>query len=167
MTHLFYLALGCTIFAAIALIGSFFSMQTSRATMRRIKEVTHRGKRFRRGAPIAKDAGRRFVAIIRTIRARLGIAEDIALPERMARAGYKGILPVDIYAAARILCPLLGLLVGSLIPYLRNFWMIALPAICYLAPNMILTRLVARRERGSAKAFPTQSTCSSFASTRA
>ena len=154
MTHLFYLTLGCTIFAAVALLGSFFCTQTSRATMRRIKEVTHRGKRYRRSVPLVKDTGRRVVAIIHWARARAGMSEDIALPERLARAGYKGVLPVDIYVASRILCPLLALLAGSFIPYSRMFWMIALPAVAYLTPNIVLTRMVRGRREKIRKSIP-------------
>jgi tight adherence protein C len=154
MTHLFYLTFGCTVFAAVALIGSFFCTRTSRATMRRIKEVTYRGKGFRRGAPVVKEAVGRIVAIIHWARAQAGMSEDIALPERLARAGYKGVLPVDIYVASRIFCPLLALLAGSFIPYSRMFWMIAFPAVGYLAPNIVLTRLVKRRREKIRKSIP-------------
>jgi tight adherence protein C len=153
MIRLFSIAFGTAIFAAVALVGSLFCTHTSRATMRRIQEVTHRGRRSWR-TPAAKDAGRRIFAAVRWLRARLGMAEDIALPERLARAGYKGILPVDVYTASRILCPLLGLLAGSVIPYHRAFWQIALPALAYLAPNIALTRLVKRRREKIRKSIP-------------
>jgi tight adherence protein C len=154
MTYLFQLALACTIFAAAALVGSFFSTYTSRATMRRIKEVTLRGRGFKRGVPIAQDASRWLFAVVRWARARAGIAEDIALPERLARAGYKGPMPVDFYTAARILCPLLGLAAGSFIPYSRGFWMIALTGIGFLLPDMTLTRLVTRRRGKIRRSIP-------------
>ena len=154
MNRLFQLALACTIFAASALVGSFFCTHTSRATMRRIKEVTLRGRGFKRGVPIAQDASRWIFAIVRWARARAGVAEDIALPERLARAGYKGAVPVDFYTAARILCPLLGLLAGSFIPYSRGFWMIALTGIGFLLPDMTLTRLVARRRSKIRRSIP-------------
>jgi tight adherence protein C len=154
MTHLFHLALACTIFAAVALVGSLFSTQTSRATMRRIKEVTVRSRGFKRGVPFARDAGRWVFAAVRWVRARAGIAEDIALPERLARAGYKGPVPADVYTAARILCPLLGLAAGSFIPWNRGFWMFALTALAFLAPNIALTRMVARRRNKIRKSIP-------------
>jgi tight adherence protein C len=154
MNHLFYLAFGSTIFAAVALAGSFFCTQTSRSTMRRIKEVTNRGRRFRRGAPLATEAGRRLVALIRWARGRAGMSEDIGLPERLARAGYKSAFALDVYSAARILSPLLALAAGCLIPYSRMFWMIALPALGYIAPNIVLTRLVKRRREKIRKSIP-------------
>jgi tight adherence protein C len=154
MNYLFNLALGASIFLALALAGFFFASRTSRATLQRIEEVTHRGQRFRRNAPLAKDAGRRMVAFMHFVRAQIGVSEEVGLPERLTRAGYKGVLPVDVYLAARILCPLLALLAGFLIPYSRMFWMIALPAVFYLAPNIVLTRLVKRRREKVRKSIP-------------
>jgi len=154
MNHLFYLTLFASIFSALALAASLFFTRTSRATLQRIKEVTHRGRSFRRTTPFARDAGRHLFAVMHWVRAQVGMAEDIALPERLARAGYKGILPSDVYSASRIVCPLLALLAGSLIPYSRMFWMIALPAVFYLTPNIVLTRLVKRRREKIRKSLP-------------
>jgi tight adherence protein C len=152
--HLLSLALGATLFCALAMVGMLFSSRTSRATMRRIREVTQRGRRFRRNAPLVKDAGRRFFAAVHWVRARLGLTTDAELPERLANAGYKGTLPADIYNAARVLCPLLGAGVGALVPYSRPFWPIALGAIGFIAPNIALTRLVARRRERIRKSIP-------------
>jgi tight adherence protein C len=154
MTQLFYLTLGATLFTAVAVVGLLFSSHTSRATMRRIREVTYRGSRFRRNVPLAKDAGRRLFTMVHWVRARLGLTTDATLPERLANAGHKGTLPSDIYNAARILCPLLGFAAGSLIPYSRTFWMIALSAIGFIAPNIALTRLVKRRREKIRKSIP-------------
>lgn len=145
MNHLFYLALGATLFCGFALAVLLFFSRTSRATMKRIREVTHRANRFRRSAPLGKEAGRRLFATMHWVRARLGLTEDDALPERLANAGYKGTVPADIFNATRILVPALALIGGSLIPYSRGFWMIALPALGFIAPNIALTQLVKRR----------------------
>jgi len=145
MNRLFSLTLGVTIFSALALAVCVFFTRTSRATVQRIHEVTHRGRSFRRSVPLAKDAGRRLFAIMHWARARLGLAPDSALPERLANAGYKGALPADIYNAARIVCPLLAAAAGSLIPYSRTFWIVTLPALGFIVPNIVLTRLVKRR----------------------
>ena len=52
------------------------------------------------------------------VRAHLGLADEADLPERLANAGYKGTFPADVYNAARILCPLLGLIAGLFIPFM-------------------------------------------------
>ena len=94
------------------------------------------------------------MAVVHWVRARLGLTADADMPERMANAGYKGTLPADLYTAARIFSPLLALIAGSFIPYNRSFWMIALPAAAFIAPNMVLTRMVKRRREKIRKSIP-------------
>jgi tight adherence protein C len=154
MTLLFYLTCGATIFSALALAIFLFFTRTSRAALQRIREITYHGRRFRRSVPIGSKAGRRFMAIIYWVRARLGLATDAELPERLANAGYKGKQAADLYTAARIFFPLLALIAGSLIPYYRTFWMIAFPAVAYIAPNIALTRLVKRRREKIRMSIP-------------
>jgi tight adherence protein C len=48
----------------------------------------------------------------------------------------------------------MGLLAGSAIPFDRMFWMIALPAAGFIAPNIVLTRLVARRREKIRRSIP-------------
>jgi tight adherence protein C len=103
---------------------------------------------------MGSNAGRRFMVVVHWVRARLGLIADVDMPERLANAGYKGTLPADIYTAARIFCPLLALIAGSFIPYNRSFWMIALPAAAFIAPNITLTRLVKRRREKIRKSIP-------------
>jgi tight adherence protein C len=154
MTYLFYLAFGATTFLALALAASFFLTRTSRATMQRIREVTHRGRNYRRDAPMTKDAGRRLFAMVNWVRARLGMTDSAALPERLTNAGYKGTFPANVYNAARILFPLFALAAGSCIPLMRTFWMIALPAAAYIVPNIVLTRLIKRRREMIRRSIP-------------
>jgi tight adherence protein C len=94
------------------------------------------------------------MAIVHWVRARLGLAADAALPERLTNAGYHGQLPADLYTTARILCPLLALAAGSFIPYSRACWMIVLPAVAFLAPNIALTRLIKRRREKIRRSIP-------------
>src|ERR1035437_4031629 len=154
MTYLFYLAFGATAFLALALAASFFLTRTSRATMQRIREVTHRGRNYRRDAPMTKDAGRRLFAMVNWVRACLGMTDSAALPERLTNAGYKGTFPANVYNAARILFPLFALAAGSCIPLMRTFWMIALPAAAYIVPNIVLTRLIKRRREKIRRSIP-------------
>ncbi|MGA2437380.1 MAG: type II secretion system F family protein [Acidobacteriaceae bacterium] len=154
MTPLFYLTCGATIFSALAIVILLFFTRTSRAALQRIREITYHNRRFRRSVPIGINAGRKFMAMIHWVRARLGLAADVELPERLANAGYKGKLSADLYTSARIFCPLLALVAGSLIPFDRVFWMVALPAVAYIAPNIALTRLVMRRREKIRQSIP-------------
>jgi tight adherence protein C len=145
MNHLFYLTFGVTIFFALTLAAVFLATRTSRATMQRIEEVTNRGRSYRRDVLVTKDAGRRLFTIIHWVRARIGLTDEANVPERLANAGFRGTFPTDVYNAARILCPLLALGVASLIPMSRVFWIVALPAAAFIAPNIVLSRLIRRR----------------------
>ncbi len=154
MTPYFYLGISSTIFSAIALVAAFVFTRTSRATMQRIREVTYRGRSYRRGSPVTTDAGRRLFTTIHWLRARLGLADDVDLPERLTNAGYRGTFPADVYNAARILGPLLGFAAASFVPSGRLFGMIAVPAVAYIAPNIVLTRLIKRRREKIRRSIP-------------
>jgi tight adherence protein C len=154
MTLYFYLAVGSTIFSALTLVVALIYTRTSRATMQRLREVTYRGRSYRRSSPATTDAGRRLFTMIHWIRARLGLADAADLPERLTNAGYKGTFPVDVYNAARILGPLLGFVASSFIPTARIFGMIAIPALADIAPNITLTRLVKRRREKIRRSIP-------------
>ena len=154
MNHLFYITFGVTIFSTLALVVAFLSTRTSRATMQRIREVTHRGRSYRRDAPVAMDAGRRLFTIMHWVRARIGLTDEANLSERLANAGFRGTFPADVYNAARILCPVLALAVAFFIPWSRTFWIIALPAAGFIAPNIVLTRLIKRRREKVRRSIP-------------
>jgi tight adherence protein C len=154
MTPLFCLSFGASIFFSIALVGVVLSTRNSRAALLRIREITDQGRQFRRSVPMGSDAGRRFSATVHWMRARLGLGDDAALPERLTNAGYKNGLAADLYSAARIILPALALIAACLIPFDRSFWIFALPGIAYIAPNMTLTHLVKRRREKIRKSLP-------------
>jgi tight adherence protein C len=154
MRTAFDLAFGATVFCALALGAFYFVTRTSRATMLRIRDVTYRGRNYRRSSPLAEAAGLGLFAAVRWVRAHLGVAEEANLPERLANAGYKGTFPADVYNAARVLFPALGLCAGFSIPFHRAFWVIALPAAAFIAPNIVLTRLIKRRREKIRRSIP-------------
>jgi tight adherence protein C len=154
MNTLFCATVGITIFSALALVAAVFFTRASRAALQRIRDVTDRGRRYRRVNPRGNEATRRLFTVIHWVRARLGLADPADLPARMANAGYKGSFPMDVYNAARLLFPLIALAVGLLIPLHRSFWMIALPAVGFILPNIILTQLVKRRREKMRRSIP-------------
>jgi tight adherence protein C len=154
MTPFFYLAFGATIFTVAVLAAWPFLTGTSRATMQRVREVTHRGRGYRRDTPLARERGRKVFAMVRWVRARLGIADAADLPDRLANAGYKGTFPVNVYNATRIVCPLVAFAAAIFIPFGRIFCIPAFPAAAFIAPNIILTRLIKRRREKIRKSIP-------------
>jgi tight adherence protein C len=154
MNNLFYLAAGSTVFTALILIAAAVFTRRSRATLNRVKELTRRGRAYRRSGPVTADAGRRFFKVIHWVRAQLGLADAADLSQRLTNAGYRGPFPTDLYNTARILGPLLALGVAAFIPVMRAFWMVALPSAAFIAPNIVLTRLVKRRREKIRRSIP-------------
>jgi tight adherence protein C len=154
MNALFYLAAGATLFIAIILGATAVSTRRSRATMQRVKELTQRGRTYRRATPVRADAGRRCFTVIHWVRARLGLTDAADLAQRLTNAGYKGPFPADVYNTARIVCPVIAFCAAAFLPDMRLFWMIALPATAFLAPNIVLTRLVKRRREKIRRSIP-------------
>jgi tight adherence protein C len=154
MAYLLYFGIGIAIFSAMGLLVSFFWSGTSRATMQRVREVTRAEQGIRRAAPVRRLMWRRLFAAVQWLRKRAGFADDLSVPERLAQAGYLGATPRDIYVAARIVCPLLALAAGAFIPWSPGFWMIALPCVAYLAPEMVLGRLIGRRREKIRRSIP-------------
>jgi tight adherence protein C len=154
MNALFYLATGATLFISMTFVAVMVFTRRSRATMQRVRELTHRGRAYRRATPVTAKAGQRFFTVIHWVRARLGLADAADLAQRLTNAGYKGPFPADVYNTARILLPAVALCGAAFIPSMRLFWIIALPAAIFIAPNIALTRLVTRRREKIRRSIP-------------
>ncbi len=145
MTYLFHISAGLLIFSACGLLACFLASSTTRATMRRLREATKISQGRLRQVSRREQVSSYFAARLHEIRVRLGTSETSTLRDRITQAGYRGPLAVDSYIAARVLGPILGLMAGSAIAPNRGFWMIAFPAVAYLAPDILLQYLVRQR----------------------
>jgi tight adherence protein C len=154
MSLSFYLALGGTLFWAMLLGCYFLSLRNARATFLRVLEATQTGAN--RGLRLQRrhELGEQLLELVHNVRMRLGLSEDVTLRERVESAGFKGTLAVDLYVASRVLLPILAFVIGSTISWNRMFSMIALPAVCYLLPDIILQRLVKRRREQIRRSIP-------------
>ena len=141
----FELGFAATLFLAISLLIVMFATRRSRATARRIREVTLKNGRTGRRFSAVREMISEMLASVRWLRVQLGISDETDLEQRLSEAGYKGTNAVDLYNAARFLGPLLALGCAISVPVARIFWILALPATAFIAPNMVLTRLIARR----------------------
>ena len=146
--NLLYITLAPTAFFGTMLLFSLFATRSARATGQRVREVVLRRHELEHESPRTSDFGRRLLANVHRMRAQLGLSESDEVPKRLANAGYRGSLATDVYNAARFVMPLMGLIIGLMIPFMQMLWVTALPAIGFIAPNIILTRLIkSRRER--------------------
>jgi tight adherence protein C len=149
-----YLFAGLTVFSTLVLLGYLVLPKESPKVLQRLVEVTRTGSERTTRVTKTEKIGELSARAAAWFRAHLWLTEDPGLRTRFACAGLKGARPGDLYHSARILGPLLLLLIGSLIPYARFFWMAALPAIAYLAPDLVLARLIRTRSEHIRKSIP-------------
>ncbi len=144
-----------TIFSAAALLVFFLASGTQRSALRRLREVTHaKGEAKGQAGRLNEAAKRRLFLMMHWVHIHVGLSEDLALKPRLIQAGYRGSGPADLYMATRVLAPLAALVLGSLIPFNRMFFMMALPGVGYLLPDIILQRLVLSRREKIRRSIP-------------
>lgn len=151
---LFYVTVFATVFFATVMLIWLLAARRAQATAQRVQFLVQRGQVLDGESSQNKELGRRIFAMIHSVRARLGLADADDLAERLGNAGYKGSLPKDIYNAARILLPLGALVVGAIIPVAQMFFVIALPAIAFICPNIVLNQLIKRRRERIRRSIP-------------
>ena len=154
MDHLFYFFVAVTFFSAAALSISFLTAASTRATNRRVTEATRPRSLGLEQVSRRQRSAEYFAASIHTMRVRFGLSEAATLRDRITQAGYRGAFAADIYIAARVLGPILGLVAGSLANSNRGFWMISFPAVLYLVPDILLQQLVRRRREKIRRSLP-------------
>jgi tight adherence protein C len=154
MSYLLFFTTAFTIFSAIGLVVSVLMTRTSRATMQRLAMVTHGDSKIRTKANRKSDLQKKVYALVHWIRARLGMSADNRLLDRFSRAGFKGGSKADAYFAARMLGPVAAIIIASFIPSHRSFWMLSLAGVSYLAPDIILERMIKRRREKIRRSVP-------------
>ncbi|MDE1155951.1 MAG: type II secretion system F family protein [Acidobacteriaceae bacterium] len=88
------------------------------------------------------------------LRRKLGLKLSAKSQEDLQAGGYRGRYAADIFFALQTLTPLLGVLLGSLVPSNTLFWMVALSATGFLVPNLVLTVKVKQRRERIVRALP-------------
>jgi tight adherence protein C len=155
MNHLYYFAIMSMIFSVMGLIGCYMLTRTSRAVSDRVLRIAMGGPTR---AAVKRSTGNelrnRVFETVHWIRTRLGMNETPKLLERFAHAGLKSSAARDTYFAARLLGPVAAVALGSFITDYRMFAMMALGGISYLAPDIVLTRLIKRRREKIRKSVP-------------
>jgi tight adherence protein C len=150
---MFYTALALTLFSTLCLVAYLLLGKEPGQDFDRLVEVTRSAEARVETPSGARKLGALSLASATWLRSHFGITDDASLQMRFARAGLKGTMPADMYLSARILGPVVALLVGSLLPHAR-FFMIASPAVVYLLPDLILERMIKRRREKIRRGVP-------------
>lgn len=94
-----------------------------------------------------------LMSVIRAIRRKLGLKHDDSLLERLSGAGLaRG--SADAYFAARFICPLTGLFIGTFVPGTPMAGFLLPAGLGYLAPDFWLRRRTKRRRQRIRRGVP-------------
>jgi len=145
MNLLFYALTGLTIFLAISLLATLLLDGPARVTARRVMAVAQRQPSAQPGTLHSERLQKRILAGAGWLRGRLGLSDNPRLAERFVQAGFRKGSQRDLYLAARALCPFAAAGMAWLAPSHRIFWICALAGVTYLAPDLLLERLIKRR----------------------
>jgi tight adherence protein C len=155
MSPLFFICISIMVFSAMGLLGSVMLTRSSRAASERMFQVTLGvSAKTQPRASRTNEVQKNIFAGVHWVRSRLGMTEDAKLLEKFAHAGLKSSGARDTYFAAKLIGPVVAVLIGSFIPSNRAFSMAALGGIFYLLPDMILNRLIKRRREKIRKGIP-------------
>lgn len=146
-------AIASTIFCGLMLIATVVTGERAR-TNQRVRQVTATASAVRRAPTGRRRTVARFEQIVRRLRTKLGLVDDERLRRRLQYAGFREPGAVEIYFAARILGPLLGILIASFIPGDTLIWMLGLAAVTYLAPDFWLDRAIKNRRERIRRSIP-------------
>jgi tight adherence protein C len=145
MNLLFYALTDLTILIAIGLIASIVYGRASRATAQRVILVTQRQQSVHRSSPRSPKLQKKIFATVSWLRSRLGLSENPRLTERFVQAGFRNSAHRDLYMTTRMLCPVIAAGLGSFMHSNRILSTIALGGLSYMAPDILLQRLIKRR----------------------
>jgi tight adherence protein C len=79
---------------------------------------------------------------------------DDQLKQRLLSAGIKNPQSMNAYSASRVIGPLIGVALGSLIRTNTIFWALSLGAVSYLAPDTWLRMMIKKRRERIRKSLP-------------
>jgi tight adherence protein C len=145
MNVLFYLMMMLSGTCAAGLIALSLLGRGRRTTLRRVQAIVDG-----RAKPLVPERmsgamSRKLLAVSAWLRENLGMSVNAELAERFEQAGILEPSHRDAYLVARLLAPILALIAASFIPWSRPLCLMGLPAVAYLAPDILLTRMVKTR----------------------
>ncbi|ACO33480.1 type II secretion system F family protein [Acidobacterium capsulatum] len=152
MTTLFYLALAIMLFSVSALLVNLLLAAPERTAARRIAEVTQH--EVVRGPSPTKVLGKSMLHAMKGLRVTLGMVENQKLRDRFMAAGMRKPEHMELYLGARLLAPLLGVLIGTFFPSNTFLWAVALAGAGYLGPDFWLERKVKGRRHRISRSMP-------------
>ena len=153
MSLILILSIVITAICAAGLLVALYRMMPSRQA-KRVMEVTRTPAAFDTVAEEPVSLVQRVLDMVRKIRTRLRFEDNEKLRQRLIAAGRRSKSDIDIYFGLRLLAPLVALVIATFIPNSGGFWMIVLPVVAYLVPDLCLTEMARRRREAIRLGMP-------------
>jgi tight adherence protein C len=153
MSVILLVSIVITALCAAGLLVLLYVMMPSR-NARRIMAVTRTPAALDTIVEKETSLAQRALTLVRSVRTRLRFEDNEKLRQRLIAAGRRSKSDIDIYFGLRLLAPLIALVGATFIPSNTGFWMMVLPAVGYLAPDLGLTQMARRRREVIRLAMP-------------
>jgi len=153
MEMLFYVAIALCFFLTIALMMTPVLLRPSRVETRLLGVVDTTRKDERRIGE-KERLEEQMLAIVRRLTAMVGLSQDEQLKLRLASAGLRSARCADFYSAVRVIAPLAGILIATVVCTNTFMGVLVGGAIGYIAPDMWLRRRIKRRREKIRKGIP-------------
>lgn len=154
VSFFFYGMIAVALFSALALGIIFVSSQSSALLTAKSFSQMVTPRRIGLHQDAAQKTSEKLLRLVRTVRSSLRLTEDINLLRQFECAALPGTMARDVYFAARFCGPVLLGLLCSLSPYYRTLCVCAGAGIAYLAPAIVLSKLVKRHREQVRLAIP-------------
>lgn len=147
MNVLFYVSALLTFLCGMGLLAAVMLTRTTRATSERLISIVNRNAEISRGTSALQQMRGVFLEISSRLRQALKLTHKAQLVERFAAAGMNGPGARDVYSVLRVVGPLAGVGLGMLCPSRHVFFAALFGGVAYLAPDIILQRMIKSRRR--------------------
>lgn len=153
MSMIFYIGIAVMAFSAIALLAAPVILRPT-PEAERMLEVVQSNRPDQRQVKNKEHVQEGLLKAARELRARLGMAENTKLKDRLFTAGLREPGTSDIFFAVQCVTPLVGAFACSFIPNNTLFWIFAGLVIGYMAPDFWLTWITKRRKNKVRRSMP-------------
>jgi tight adherence protein C len=142
---MFYVALMLTVFLVLALLLAPVVLAPSQAA-RHILELVQSTRTDKRRVGTKERVIGVILSFATGLRSRLGFVEDDDFRQRMLAAGLNSRASASTYRASRFIMPVIGAVLGTVLPHHSLFMAFSLGALFYLMPDVWL-RMKAKKRR--------------------
>ncbi len=150
MTTVFYLSILFTGFCLLALIFAPMVMKQAPENQRMLDVVTN--SRSEAKTSSRADLLEKIMQFAQSLRGKLGMSESSKVKRRLLSAGMRKSNSADLFYAAQLTLPVLGVIAGYFCPGM--FWMMALGVIGFMAPDFWLSRQINKRKKKIRRSLP-------------